>query len=175
MKKEKKDKDFIKSAYYEGGKAALEAFVKKELRYPKEALEAKTEGTVSVRYTVDYKGNVTEANVISGIGHGCDEEALRIVRSLKFKIPNDGKIKSKYSRKLHIHFRLPGSPQKLTATKKIGATPVGTSMTYQYQITTKPAVVTTPVQKKVNSYQIQVTLPSPSKKENTVSQKPKEE
>jgi len=56
MKKERKDKDFIKAPYLEGGKAALEAFVKKELRYPKEALEAKVEGTVSVRYTVDYKG-----------------------------------------------------------------------------------------------------------------------
>src|SRR5688572_6996608 len=123
MKKEKKDKDFIKSAYYEGGRAALEAFVKKELRYPKEALESKIEGTVSVRYTVDYKGNVIEANVISGLGYGCDEEALRIVRSLKFKIPNDGKIKSKYTLKLHIHFRLPGSPKNLPATKKVKLSP----------------------------------------------------
>ena len=156
MKKEKKDKDFIKSAYYEGGRAAMDAFVKKELRYPKEALASKTEGTVSVRYTVDYKGNVTEANVISGIGHGCDEEALRIVRSMKFKLPNDGKIKSKYTRKLHIHFRLPGSPAKLPTTKKMGATAVGTPMTYQYQITTKPVLSPPTPQKKVNSYQIQV-------------------
>ena len=95
MKKEKKDKDFIKSAYFEGGRAALEAFVKKELRYPKEALQAKIEGTVSVRYTVDYKGKVIEAGIISGLGHGCDEEALRIVRKLQFKVPNDGKNKIK--------------------------------------------------------------------------------
>ena len=118
MKKEKKDKDFIKSAYFEGGRAALEAFVKKELRYPKEALQAKIEGTVSVRYTVDYKGKVIEAGIISGLGHGCDEEALRIVRKLQFKVPNDGKIKSKYSLKLHIHFRLPGSGKKLACNKK---------------------------------------------------------
>lgn len=159
MKKERKDKDFIKSAYYEGGKAALETFVKKELRYPKEALAAKAEGTVSVRYTVDYKGKVTEANIIAGIGHGCDEEALRIVRSLQFKIPNDGKIKSKYTRKLHIHFRLPGSPAVLPATKKLGHHSPGTAFAYQYQLTTKPVAPAKPVVKKLISYDINITIP----------------
>ena len=158
MKKERKDKDFIKSAYYEGGKAALEAFVKKELRYPKEALAAKVEGTVSVRYTVDFHGVVTEANIISGLGHGCDEEALRIVRSLKFRVPNDGKIKSKYTRKLHIHFRLPGSPMKLQATKSIGNTPQGVAISYQYNLTSKPAAPAI-VKKNASSYEIVITIP----------------
>lgn len=166
MKKEKKDKDFIKSAYYEGGKAALEAFVKKELRYPPDALKGKIEGTVSVRYTVDYKGNVIEAGIISGLGHGCDEEALRIVRSLKFKVPNDGKIKSKYTRKLHIHFRLPGSGGRNVATKPAGANVVNTPVSYQYQITTKPSVAEKPVAKKPGSYQIQVTFPGPAEKKD---------
>ncbi|HUR31136.1 MAG TPA: energy transducer TonB [Saprospiraceae bacterium] len=162
MKKERKDKDFIKSAYFEGGKAALEAYVKKELRYPKEALESQTEGTVSVRYTVDYKGNVVEANVISGLGHGCDEEALRIVRSLKFKIPNEGKIKSKYTLKLHIHFRLPGSPKNLPATKKVNIEP-GIPLAFQYQITPKTIVPSTSLPKKVASYEISITMPSTDK------------
>jgi TonB family protein len=140
MKKERKDKDFIKSAYFEGGKAALEAFVKKELRYPKEALNAKVEGTVSLRYTVDHKGKVTEAAVISGLGHGCDEEALRIVRSLIFRVPDQGKIKSKYTRKLHIHFRLPGSPAKLPATKQVAGPPATLNFQYQVTVTPKPVV-----------------------------------
>ena len=159
MKKERKDKDFIKAAYFEGGRAGIEAYVKKELKYPKEALEAKIEGTVSVRYTVDYKGKVTEASIISGLGHGCDEEALRIVRSMTFRVPNDGKIKSKYSNKLHIHFRLPGSPAKLPATKKIN--PANQGFQVNYEVT--PAVKK-PVQKnlekkveKGNSYDIQIT------------------
>src|SRR5687768_12577211 len=162
MKKERKDKDFIKSAYYEGGKAALEAFVKKELRYPKEALAAKVEGTVSVRYTVDFHGVVTEANIISGLGHGCDEEALRIVRGLKFKVPNDGKIKSKFTRKLHIHFRLPGSPAKIPSTKKLTVTE-GAPMSYQYQITPKTITPLKPLPKKVASYEIMITLPTKDK------------
>lgn len=162
MKKERKDKDFIKSAYFEGGRTALDAYVKKELRYPKEALAAKVEGRVSVRYTVDYKGKVTEATVISGIGHGCDEEAVRIVRSLTFKLPEDGKIKSKYSRKLHIHFRLPGSPATLPATKKQG--PVAGNMQVSYEITHKPAVPGKTEVVKPISYQINFSFPVSKKK-----------
>lgn len=158
MKKEKKDKDFIKSAYYEGGKHALEAFVKKELRYPKDALAARVEGTVSVRYSVDYKGKVVDAHIISGIGHGCDEEALRIVRSLVFKVPNDGKIKSLYTRKLHIHFRLPGSPQVLPAVKKNAIPIEGTNISYQYELTSKPTPAAQ-AKKKMQSYEINITIP----------------
>ena len=163
MKKERKDKDFLKSAYFEGGRAALEAFVKKELRYPKEALAAKVEGTVSVRYTVDYKGKVTEASIISGLGHGCDEEALRIVRSLIFRVPDQGKIKSKYSRKLHIHFRLPGSPATLPATKNVQAVQSGLNVQYQITAAPKPAVKAGSINKaevksKGESYNYQITI-----------------
>ncbi len=157
MKKARKDKDFIKSAYFEGGRAAIDAFVKKELRYPKEALTAKVEGRVSVQYTVDYKGKVTEVHLISGIGHGCDEEALRIVKLMQFKVPEDGKIKSKYSRKLHIHFRLPGSPAVLPETKKTG--PIVQNMQINYEMTVTPAASPKTPAIKSNSYQINIQLP----------------
>ncbi|MEP6645963.1 MAG: energy transducer TonB [Saprospiraceae bacterium] len=157
MKKERKDKDFIKAPYLEGGKAALESFVKNELRYPKEALKAKIEGTVSIRYTVDYKGKIIDANVIASLGYGCDEEALRIVRSLKFKVPNDGKITSKFTRKLHIHFRLPGSPAVLPPTKQMAVTPEGTSFSYQYQVTTTAPKADSGGTKK-GSYDITITI-----------------
>lgn len=168
MKKERKDKDFIRSPYFEGGRSAMDAYVKKELRYPKEALQNKIEGRVSVQYTVDYKGKVIEARVISGLGHGCDEEALRIVRSLPFKVPDQGKVKSKYSRKLHIHFRLPGSKAKIDPTKKLTGTPApsrtpSAGFQVQYQVTPSAP-------KKENakpgssSYQISITIPGRSDK-----------
>jgi len=159
MKKERKDKDFIKAPYFEGGRAGIEAFVKKELRYPKEALEAKVEGTVSVRYSVDYKGNVTEAEIISSLGHGCDEEAIRIVKSMKFRVPNDGKIKSKFSNKLHIHFRLPGSPAVLPATKQVAITPEGAPLQYSYSVTVSPPKPGVAAIKKTISYEFNISLP----------------
>jgi TonB family protein len=158
MKKERKDKDFVKAPYFKGGRGAMDAFVKKELRYPKEAIAAKVEGRVSVRYTVDYKGKVIEAAVISGIGHGCDEEALRIVKSFQFKVPEDGKVKSKYTRTVHIHFRLPGSPTELPTTKK--TLPVNTGMQIQYQVTTTPATPKKQPAPKSSSYQITIEIPN---------------
>lgn len=165
MKKERKDKDFVKSPYFEGGRTAMDAYVRKELRYPKEALAQKIEGRVSVQYTIDYKGKVIEARVISGIGHGCDEEAIRIVRQLPFKVPEQGKIKSKYSRKLHIHFRLPGSSAKSTKTdtKKMGEIPAPTTLQVlqvQYQITPSKTVKTGAVSKPSSSYQIKISMPA---------------
>ena len=161
MKKEKRDKDFIKSPYFEGGRHGIEAFVKKELKYPDAARKAGIEGTVSVRYTVDYKGNVIHANVISGLGHGCDEEALRIVRLMKFTVPEDGRIKSKYSRKLHIHFRLhapaaqPGPPP----SPSLPATPPS----IQYTVSSaKPASGAPP--KPAGSITYTITFSPPGKK-----------
>jgi protein TonB len=160
MKKERKDKDFVKAPWFEGGRTAMDAYVKKELRYPKEALESKTEGRVSIRYTVDYKGKVIEANVISGIGHGCDEEALRIVRSFKFKVPEDGKIKSKYSRTVHIHFRLPGSPPQPAPTRKIES--INPGLQIQYQVTTTTPAIKKPTTPKSTGYQITIQIPNKS-------------
>ncbi len=164
MKKERKDKDFVKSPYFEGGRSAMDAFVKKELKYPKDALANKIEGRVSLQYTVDYKGKVIETHVISGIGHGCDEEAVRLVRSLSFKVPEQGKIKSKYSRKLHIHFRLPGSGAKdvKDISKQIpqNQVPSNTSgLQIHYQVT--PTKIAAPIAKKSNttSYQINISMP----------------
>ncbi len=161
MKKERKDKDFIKAAYFEGGRSALDAYVKQILRYPEEALKSKVEGTVTVRYTVDYKGKVIDATVISGIGYGCDEEALRVVRSLVFKVPEDGKIKSKFSHKVNIHFRLPGSPKVLPPTKKIAEIP--NQMQVQYTVTQTPEAKKPSPATKSSSYQISIPLPDPNK------------
>ena len=161
MKKERKDKDFIKAAYFEGGRTAMDAYVKKEMHYPKEALEAKVEGRVTIRYTVDFKGKVIDAKVVSGIGHGCDEEALRIIRTMTFKVPEDGKIKSKFSHQVNIHFRLPGSPAVLPATKKISQVPQ--SLQVQYQVTTSPATSKKQVDAKSSSFQYSIQLPNNNK------------
>jgi protein TonB len=163
MKKEKKDKDFVKSPYFEGGRHAIDAFVKQELKYPEAALKAGVEGTVSVRYTVDYKGNVIHAQVISGIGHGCDEEAIRIVRLMKFTVPEDGRIKSKYSRKLHIHFRLHAAPAQPAPSPSPSPAPPAPAPAIQYTVSSsKPAANTPPKPATTISYTI--TFSPPGKK-----------
>jgi protein TonB len=65
------------------------------------------EGTVFVNYTIDQKGDVIEVKVISGIGHGCDEEAIRLAKLLKFIVPKTRGLRVLFHQNLQIHFRLP--------------------------------------------------------------------
>ena len=60
----------------------LEAFLAKSTRYPMDALSEGVEGQVFVCFIVDEKGKVTKPEVLKGIGFGCDEEALRVIRNL---------------------------------------------------------------------------------------------
>ncbi|MBL7977719.1 MAG: tetratricopeptide repeat protein [Bacteroidetes Order II. Incertae sedis bacterium] len=64
---------------FPGGQTALMAFIKDNLKYPEEAVEKKIEGAVFIRFTVDDMGKAQAPEVVSGIGAGCDEEAIRLV------------------------------------------------------------------------------------------------
>ncbi len=107
MHKEKKGKHFIKQAVYKGGMKAMKAFIKEQLRYPKKALSEKIEGSVYLKYTVNHKGKVIDTKVISSLGYGCDEEAVRIVKMLEFEVPKNRGVKVLYHKNIQIHFRLP--------------------------------------------------------------------
>ena len=108
MQKERKDKHFIKKPIYPGGLKAMRELIRKELKYPKEALEAKIEGTVYLRYEIDYKGKVTSSKILSSLGYGCDEEAQRIVSKFKFEVPKGPrKLKIKFHKTIKINFKLP--------------------------------------------------------------------
>ena len=72
----------------EGGMEAFYKFVGKELRYPAQANRMGVEGRVFVQFVVDESGNVSEVKAVKGIGHGCDEEAVRVIKQTKW---NPGK------------------------------------------------------------------------------------
>lgn len=108
--KPRREKKFLDLPEYPGGKEALQAFVRQHLIYPPEALEKKVEGSVMVQYWVDGQGKVTEAVATHGVGAGCDEEAVRVVKLLKYgKVKNRG-MRVKASMKTRIDFRLPAQP-----------------------------------------------------------------
>jgi protein TonB len=54
------------------------------LIYPKLAIENKIEGKVYLLVIIDSTGNQNCANVIKGLGYGCDEEALYLINTSKF-------------------------------------------------------------------------------------------
>ncbi len=63
---------------FPGGKEALFAYIGKELKYPAEDVE----GVVYVTFVVEADGSITGVKVLRGIGHGCDEEAVRVVSGM---------------------------------------------------------------------------------------------
>ena len=117
MQKEKKDKHFIQKPVYKGGKKNLKDFITKALKYPEAALNEKIEGTVVIKYTVNHLGKVIDSKVISGIGHGCDEEAQRVVGLLRFDVPKTRGLKVLHHLNIQIHFRLPKVTNKTVASK----------------------------------------------------------
>lgn len=68
----------------EGGMEAFYKFVGKELRYPAQANRMGVEGRVFVQFVVDEQGNVSDVKAVKGIGAGCDEEAVRVIRLTKW-------------------------------------------------------------------------------------------
>ncbi len=153
MKKERKDHQFIKKPYYEGGMTAMKNFIKENLSYPSAALQQKIEGTVYIRYTINYKGKVTDTKIVTGIGHGCDEEAIRLVKLLKFKVPKNRNLKAIFHKSLQIHFRLP----KVLAKQEV-VNPVP-PVSIQYNYTTTKAKTEKPIVEKIQkggSYDITI-------------------
>jgi len=65
---------------FTGGNTALESFMAKNRVDPQNGIADKIHGIVYVSFTVDEKGQVSDVKVLRGIGGGCDEEALRLVK-----------------------------------------------------------------------------------------------
>ncbi|MEM9327800.1 MAG: energy transducer TonB, partial [Bacteroidota bacterium] len=47
------------------------------------------EGQVYVGFVVDEKGRVSEVKTLRGIGHGCDEEAERVLENANNWLPGE--------------------------------------------------------------------------------------
>jgi TonB family protein len=111
-------KDFLKLPEYPGGARNFKEFITRNLVYPKDALEAGVEGTVLVEYGVNDNGKVISPRVLKGLGHGCDEEALRLIGLLSYeKVKNRG-VRVKVTTKTRILFTLPKVTINYTAPEK---------------------------------------------------------
>ncbi len=138
MKKGKKPKQFIQKPIYDGGPKAMREFIRQSLKFPKEAFQAKIEGTVRLRIRINYKGIVEHSNIIAGLGYGCDEEAKRVAELLTFKVPINRGVRAHFHKTLNFHFRLPKEKE--------------TEQTLQYTITKETKAKTEDSQANKKSY-----------------------
>lgn len=67
---------------YPGGDAKMYEYLGKNIKYPQIARESSIQGRVFVNFVVEPDGSVTNVKVLRGIGGGCDEEAMRVVKSM---------------------------------------------------------------------------------------------
>lgn len=65
---------------YSGGEKALLKFISDNLKYPLEARMNGIRGRVYVRFVIAETGDMESMEIMRGIGSGCDEEALRVIR-----------------------------------------------------------------------------------------------
>ena len=85
---------------YPGGMKALSDFLRQHLLYPNEAKKANVQGRVFVSFVIDTLGQVGQIRVLKGLGHGCDEEAIRVMEQMPCWIPgelNGRKVQVKYN------------------------------------------------------------------------------
>ena len=87
---------------FPGGDQAMMDFVAKNVVYPQEARDKEISGRVMVGFIVEKDGSISDAKVVKGIGGGCDEEAVRVVKAMPKWKP--GKEKGKPVR---VSFMMP--------------------------------------------------------------------
>lgn len=79
--------DYLQFPEYRGGLANLLATIQTTTNYPEEALRAEQQGKVLVDFVVNSKGLVQGAHIRKSVSPLLDQEALRVVNSLRDWIP----------------------------------------------------------------------------------------
>ncbi len=87
---------------FPGGESSMYKFIGNNIEYPRMAKESGISGRVFVTFVVERNGSVTDVQVLRGIGGGCDEEAVRVIKMMPKW--NPGKQRGKPVR---VQYRMP--------------------------------------------------------------------
>ena len=94
-------------AAFPGGQGEWAKFLRKNLKYPRQAKRMGIEGAVFLNFIVDQQGIISDIQVARGIGGGCDDEAVRVLKNSPKWQPGKQRgraVKSRMS--IRIVFRL---------------------------------------------------------------------
>ncbi|WP_423146327.1 energy transducer TonB [Rubrolithibacter danxiaensis] len=92
---------------FPGGQKAFFNFLSRNLRYPEIAIENGIKGKVLISFVVERTGELTNIEILQGIGYRCNEEAIRVLKKAPFWIPgeqNGEKVRVQYT--IPIFFNL---------------------------------------------------------------------
>jgi TonB family protein len=164
LKKERKEESFIKKPFYKEGAKAFNDFIYSNLKYPQEAVKNKIEGIIICKYDIDHEGNVIDVKVVKGLGYGCDEEAVRVIKKLKFEVPKNPRgMRIIFHKDIKIQFKM--QVQKVEEPKQNLLQPLAPIVQTKIQYTITPTVPkSNPSQKPLtqkpqpNTYQYTIKL-----------------
>ncbi len=95
------------SAQPQEGMPAFLQFIAQNIHYPKQAKRTGVEGKVFVQFIVEKDGTLSDIRAVRGIGAGCDEEALRVIKLSKPWVPARQRgVPVRQRLIIPIHFRL---------------------------------------------------------------------
>ena len=92
---------------FPGGEQKLMEYVAKNIKYPQIARETGIQGRVFVGFVVEPDGSISNVKLLRGIGGGCDEEAMRVIKSLPKWKPGKQRGKAvRVSYQIPVFFKL---------------------------------------------------------------------
>ena len=92
---------------FPGGELKMMEYIAKNIKYPQIARESGIKGRVFINFVVEPDGSVSNVKVLRGIGGGCDEEAMRVVKSMPKWKPGKQRGKAvRVSYMLPVNFQL---------------------------------------------------------------------
>ena len=96
---------------YPDGQEALLKYLAENIKYPDLARQNNIQGTVFVNFVVEPNGSISNVMILRGIGGGCDEEAMRVVKNMPDWTPgyNDGRaVRVRYNIPIRFIIENPG-------------------------------------------------------------------
>ncbi|MBQ4398355.1 MAG: M56 family metallopeptidase [Bacteroidales bacterium] len=96
---------------FPGGAEAMMKSIAGNIKYPEAAIDKNIEGRVFVSFVIEKDGSVSNVKVLRGIGGGCDEEAVRVIKGMPKWKPGiqEGKpVRVSYM--MPINFKLDDGP-----------------------------------------------------------------
>jgi TonB family protein len=95
-------------AHPQNGYRLYKQYLQQNVRYPEEAIIKNVEGKVRVEFTVEANGTLTNFKVLKGIGSGCDEELIRLIKDGPTWVPtkkDNAPVQDKA--RIELRFKLP--------------------------------------------------------------------
>ena len=87
---------------FPGGEAKLMEYISTNINYPQRARNLGIQGRVFVGFVVEPDGSVSNVKLLRGIDSDCDEEAMRVIKSLPKWKPG-----KQHGKPVRVYYQLP--------------------------------------------------------------------